>query len=75
MFNVLPRADCAATVLRHSDNVFHEALRLQENYYHVATDKGREYDLSYVKNNDLVPENYRNAKTCWKNIPGFSFPP
>jgi len=62
MFNVLPRADCAATVLRHSDNVFHEALRLQENYYHVATDKGQEYDLSYVKNNDLVPENYRNAK-------------
>ena len=62
MFNIVPRADYGATVLRHSDNVFHEALRLKENYYHVVTSDGQEYDLSYVKNNDLVPENYRNAK-------------
>ncbi|MBQ6296674.1 MAG: hypothetical protein IJQ16_09065 [Selenomonadaceae bacterium] len=62
MFNIVPKADCAAKVLNHSANVFHEALRLKESYYHVVTEDGGEYDIAYVKNNDLVPENYRNAK-------------
>ncbi len=62
MFNIIPKADCAATTLKHSENIFHEALCLKESYYHVETEDGEEYDISYVKNNDLVPENYRNAK-------------
>ncbi len=62
MFKIIPKADCSATVLKHGENIFHEALRLKENYYHVVTENGEEYDISYIKNNDLVPENYRNIK-------------
>lgn len=62
MFNIIPKADCAATVLKHGENIFHEALNDGGKYFHVVTEDGQSYDIAYIKNNDLVPENYRNAK-------------
>ena len=62
MFKIIPTADCDAPLLKHSENVFHEALQKQGKYYHVITDGGRDYDISYIKNNDMLPDNYRNTK-------------
>ena len=61
MFKVIPKRDCDAVVLRHSDNIFHEALPGKDTYYHVLND-GRDYDILYIKNNDMLPEKYRSAK-------------
>ena len=62
MFKVLEKQNRAATTLKHGENIFHEALNGKEDYYHVLTADGRDYDLAYIKNNDTVPEHYRNNK-------------
>ena len=62
MFNVLEKQNRDATTLNHGENIFHDALSGKENYYHVATEDGKFYDIAYTKNNDLVPEHYRNIK-------------
>ena len=33
MFKIVPKADCEAPVLKHSEKVFHEALQRQGKYY------------------------------------------
>ena len=62
MFKIVPKADCEAPVLKHSEKVFHEALQRQGKYYHVMAEDGLEYDISYLKNNDMLPDNYRKTK-------------
>ena len=62
MFKIVPKADCEAPVLKHSENVFHEALQGQGKYYHVIAEDGLAYDISYCKNNDMLPDNYRKTK-------------
>ncbi len=62
MFTILEKQNLPATTLKHSENIFHEALDGKENYYHVVTEDGTEYDIAYTKNNDIAPENYRKIK-------------
>ena len=62
MFKIVPKADCEAPVLKHSENVFHEALQGQGKYYHVIAEDGLACDISYCKNNDMLPDNYRKTK-------------
>ena len=62
MFKIIERQNRDATTLKHGENIFHEALNGKENYYHVATADGKFYDIAYIKNNDMVPEHYRNIK-------------
>lgn len=62
MFKIIPKKDCNATTLKHGENIFHEALAKKENYYHVITESGQNYDLAYIENDEMIPENYRNAK-------------
>ena len=69
MFKILEKQNLEATTLKHDENIFHEALSKGENYYHVVTADGKFYDISYTKNNDLVPEKYRKIK------PGFDIYP
>ena len=40
-------------VLKNSPEVFHEAVRDKEKRYHVINDNGEDYDLVYIKNDDL----------------------
>ncbi len=61
MFKIFQRAARDATELKHGANIFHEALNNGEKYFHV-TDGGQRYDLAYIKNNDMLPENYRKVK-------------
>lgn len=62
MFKIIPKTDCNATTLNHNENIFHDALAKKENYYHVITKNGKDYDISFVKNDDTMPEHYRNIK-------------
>lgn len=62
MFEIQTRKNIAATTLKDGENIFHEALTKGENYYHVKTENGQDYDIAYIKNNNFVPENYRNVK-------------
>lgn len=71
MFNIISKSDCSGSTLKHSENVFHEALNGKENYYHVITDCNQDYDIAYIKNNDMVPENYRNAKKGIEIYPSY----
>ena len=71
MFNILDKQNCDATTLKHSENIFHEALNGKENYYHVVTEDGKVYDIAYTKNNDMVPEHYRNIKKGIEIFPSY----
>lgn len=71
MFRILPRKNIEATFLQVDENIFHRALNQGEKYYHVA-DEHFEYDISYVKNNDLIPENYRNLKRGIEVFPPYA---
>ena len=71
MLNILEKQNCDATTLKHGENIFHEALNGGENYYHVVTEDGKFYDLAYVKNNDFVPEHYRNIKKGIEIFPAY----
>lgn len=62
MFDIIEKQNREATALHHGENIFHDALMGKEKYYHVITNDGKDYDISYRKNNDLLPENYRNGK-------------
>lgn len=62
MFQILEKQNRPATTLKHSKNIFHEALSKKENYFHVVTNDGKFYDIAYIKNNDTVAEKYRKIK-------------
>ncbi len=71
MFHILEKQNREATTLKHGENIFHEALSKGENYFHVVTDDGKFYDIAYTKNNDLVPEHYRNIKKGIEIYPSY----
>ena len=71
MFNIISKSACSGATLRHSINIFHEALKGRENYYHVITDCNQDYDIIYIKNNDMIPENYRNNKKGIEIYPSY----
>ena len=62
MFRVIGCSDTPADTLQHGENVFLNALEQGKGYYHVKGAPFGNYDIEYIKNNELVPENYRNAK-------------
>ena len=63
MFDIIKMDEkIEASTLNHGENVFHEALEKGQSYYHVINQDGTDYDLKYAKNNDLVPQNYRENK-------------
>lgn len=62
MFRITDRTDAEAETLQHSRDVFSQALKLGKEFYHVTGASFGDYDISYVKNNDLVPEKYRKIK-------------
>ena len=62
MFRVIGCSDTPADTLQHGENVFLNALKQGKGYYHVKGAPFGDYDIEYIKNNELVPENYRNAK-------------
>ena len=49
MFVILDTEPKAAVTLKHSKNVFHEALKRGCDHYHIECDKGN-YDIAYVSN-------------------------
>ena len=71
MFEILEKQNREAMTLKHSENIFHDALSKGENYYHVATADGNFFDIAYIKNNDLVPEHYRNIKKGIEIFPAY----
>ena len=68
MFDILPRKNIEAPTLRHDENIFHAALNDGRKYFHV---EGQNYDIAYTKNNDLLPENYRNIKKGIEIYPAY----
>jgi len=62
VFRITERTDAEAETLQHSRDVFSKALKLGKELYHVTGAFFGDYDISYVKNNDLVPEKYRKIK-------------
>ena len=63
MFDIIKKDEkIEASTLKHGKDVFHEALLGNMSYYHVSNQEGTDYDLKYIKNNDLVPQNYRENK-------------
>lgn len=62
MYCIYENVPDGARRLSHSEDVFTEALKYGEEYYYVENTYGRSYGLKYIKNNDLVPENYRRLK-------------
>lgn len=63
MFDIIKKDEkIEASTLKHGKDVFHEALAGNMSYYHVSNQEGADYDLKYTKNNDLVPQNYRENK-------------
>ncbi len=71
MFQIIEKQNRPATTLKHGKNLFHEALSKGESYFHVVTDDGKSYDISYTKNNDLVPEKYRKMKQGFDIYPSY----
>ena len=62
MLFIKPHLHVGATKLSHGTNVFHEALQQGKDFYHVVNPSGSDYDLEYVRNNDLVPDVVREPK-------------
>lgn len=62
MYFIKPHSHADAARLVHGPAVFHEALEKGQTYYHVEHAPGGDYDLEYVRNNDLVPLNIREVK-------------
>lgn len=60
MLRIIQKNDAIkARKLKHSDNVFHEALsyvKENEKYFYVSNDSGINYDLEYKNNNSILSE-------------------
>ena len=63
MLFIKPHLHVGATKLSHGTNVFHEALQQGKDFYHVVNPSGSDYDLEYVRNNDLVPDVVREPNS------------
>ena len=76
MFEIREKSSEEATVLRHSEAVFHDALADGKRRYHVSRDGGEDYDIVYTKNFDYVlpmmPEAYRYIEVYWDFLKYFS---
>ncbi len=62
MFEIEEKKDIAAPELKLTKSLFHDALIQGKEHYHVKGQNGLEFDIHYVKNNDYVPEKYKNNK-------------
>ncbi len=64
MLQIVEKTKGIHTVLRHGEKVFHEALSLVkkgETYFHVDCGDGHGYDLAYVTNMEVFPEQLRKT--------------
>ncbi len=62
MLQIVEKTGAKNIVLRHSGNVFHDALafvRQGETQFHVKRGNGEDYDLSYISNMEVFPEQIR----------------
>lgn len=71
MFEIQAVKNIVAPTLPHGENIFHAALNDGGKYFHVVIDDKKFYDIAYTKNNELVPENYRNLKKGIEIYPAY----
>ncbi len=72
MLRIVEKTNEKCTALKHSGNVFHDALALVkqgEKHFHVERGNGTDYDLAYIPNMDVFPEQIR--ETLLKSSGGY----
>ena len=70
MFVILDPAPKAAVTLKHSKNVFHEALKHGDDYYHIECDKGN-YDIAYASNTNGMMQRFMQKSHVKKILPEY----
>ena len=70
MFIILDPAPKAAMTLKHSKNVFHEALKHGKDHYHIECGKGN-YDIAYVPNTNGMMQKFMQKSHVKKILPEY----
>ncbi|MBQ9518572.1 MAG: hypothetical protein IJR59_01600, partial [Firmicutes bacterium] len=68
MFKILETQNVRAQTLKHSENVFHEALGKGGKYYHVACESG-DYDIELIENDSLIYKAFTKKAKVGKILP------
>ena len=71
MLKILAPTEKEAAALEHSENVFHEALKRGEQYYHVKC-QGGDYDLEYSGNNAMLTKEFMQKNHVKKILPEYT---
>ena len=68
MFKILEPKNLQAQTLKHSENIFHEALEKGGKYYHVACENG-DYDIELIENDSLINKAFTQKAKVGKILP------
>ena len=72
MIKIEKASEGSYPVLDHSQDVFREALELKTDRVHVVNKDGKDYDLVYTRNNDIVSQYMPATVAGEKLLPDYS---